>query len=586
MHDWHYFFHHVTQNLENGTYRIFEPQWKAEILQWFSREDVAQEQKEEFIKALVDFDDGCGGFYRYRAYFLAAEAIAHFNDCSLGDAIVGQLLKWNYAYFRQDKLDWKIYPQPLVKTARAGLEATDRKRVIAAFVQLVHTTESRTVLRIAAKKLGQLDPGNKTAIAALVLLMQVIQDESKLYKVIRSLESIDSSNEAAIAALVHLMETTLNKYMCLQAVEALREIGSGNQTASAALVRFLQTNQGDNICFDAAIALWQIAPGNVAAIDTLVQILETTQNRCLLSSAAGYLCRFNIDNSAVVSLAMPYAIAALSERLETTQSIRLQVAESLVKLDRDNAAAIATLFQILEATQDERTRLRVADKLLQIDFGKKIAIATLFQLLETSQDEWTRLKAAQELLQTDNCHQKVIDTLFDLVQNLSQVPIAFGYARNIAWEATQSLMRIDPSHQLAIEALVELANTTQDVTTLMFVANNLARIDPGNKIAQTKLNEIIPTLIQFIQTFREDVDDESLLAENRSSDKSCLLDLANSLKEILPSHYLPQVVTAHKDYLSEQFYKQSYSRYEVAFSIIWHCVQNMTYPDFYKAWHK
>lgn len=587
MHDWHYFFHHVPQNLENGTYRIFEPQWKAEILHWFSREDVTQEQKEEFIKALVDFDDGCGSFYRYRAYFLASEALTQFKGCSLGDAIVGQLLKWSYAYFKQDKFDWKIYPQPLIETARAGLEATDRERVITAFVQMVHTTESRTVLQLAAKSLGQLDPGNKTAIAALVLLMQVIQDESKLYNVIRSLEKIDSGNQTAIAASVHLMETTLNKHICIQAVEALGEIGSGNQTAIAALIRFLQTNQGDNICFDAAISLRQIDPGNAAVIDTLAQIIETTQNGYLLRSATAYLCRLNIDNNiAAVREAIPKASAASSERLETTQSIKLRVAESLVKLDPNHAAAITALFQILETTGCEDTRLGVALTLVQINLGKKIAIATLFQLFETTQSERIRLVAAQNLLQTDNCDQKVIDTLFDLVQNLSQCDhVALGYARNIAWEAIQNLTIIDPSHQLAIKALVQLANTTQDVTILMFVAENLARLDSSNKMAKAKLNEVIDTLVQFIQTFQEDVDDEAFLVENRSLDKSCLLDIANSLKEILPSYYLPQVVTAHKDYLSEKFYKQSSYHYEAAFRTIWHCAQNMTYPDFCKAWY-
>jgi hypothetical protein len=93
MHDWHYFFNHLPYNPDAGTYRIFEPQWKAEILDWVGREDVATEQKEEFIKALVDFDDNCGNYYRYRAYFLASEASAQFNDCSLADAIVEQLLK-------------------------------------------------------------------------------------------------------------------------------------------------------------------------------------------------------------------------------------------------------------------------------------------------------------------------------------------------------------------------------------------------------------------------------------------------------------------------------------------------------------
>lgn len=77
MNDWRYFFHHVPGNLDKGTYRIFEPEWKAEILQWFSREDIPKEQKEEFVKALVDFDDGCGNFYRYRAFFLASEALAY-----------------------------------------------------------------------------------------------------------------------------------------------------------------------------------------------------------------------------------------------------------------------------------------------------------------------------------------------------------------------------------------------------------------------------------------------------------------------------------------------------------------------------
>ena len=95
MHDWRNFFKHVENSLEKSTYRIFEPKWKVEILHWFSREDVVKKHKEEFIQALIDFDDGCGDFYRYRAYFLACEALARFPDCSFGDRIIEQLLKWS-----------------------------------------------------------------------------------------------------------------------------------------------------------------------------------------------------------------------------------------------------------------------------------------------------------------------------------------------------------------------------------------------------------------------------------------------------------------------------------------------------------
>ncbi|BAZ00555.1 hypothetical protein NIES37_45500 [Tolypothrix tenuis PCC 7101] len=219
MHDWQYFFNcdgcaNVFDErtfLNQDNYRIFEPEWKAEILHWFKREDVAKAQKEEFIQALIDFNDGCGDFYRYRAYFFAAEALAYFPDCSLGDAIVAQLLKWSYGYFRQDKRDWQIVPKPLVKAARTTLELTDRNRVVAAFVQLVHTTESRTIMRRAAEKLAQFAPGNKSAIAALALLHSVPNQEKIA---VSSKSAFVKDVGAAIAAVIQIMETTPNKYNC------------------------------------------------------------------------------------------------------------------------------------------------------------------------------------------------------------------------------------------------------------------------------------------------------------------------------------------------------------------------------------
>ncbi|MGD1909580.1 MAG: hypothetical protein ACFB2X_01540 [Rivularia sp. (in: cyanobacteria)] len=118
MNDWKYFFEHSFNSLElnspeEGYYRIFAPDYKAEILHWFSGDDIPKQQKEAFIRALVNFDDNCGGFYRYRAYLLAAEALNYFPESSSGDAIVEQLLNWSYVYF-----GWEIFPQPLVEAAR------------------------------------------------------------------------------------------------------------------------------------------------------------------------------------------------------------------------------------------------------------------------------------------------------------------------------------------------------------------------------------------------------------------------------------------------------------------------------------
>ena len=113
--DWHYFLNHVPDNPGGGTYRIFEEQWQQVILLWFGREDVGDEKKEEFIKALMDFDDGCGewnfektdtGFYKSRAFFLAASGISEFKTCSLANGIVQSLVKEVFGYFNIEKQEW------------------------------------------------------------------------------------------------------------------------------------------------------------------------------------------------------------------------------------------------------------------------------------------------------------------------------------------------------------------------------------------------------------------------------------------------------------------------------------------------
>ncbi|MEH1943291.1 MAG: hypothetical protein V7L01_24140 [Nostoc sp.] len=524
MHDWQYFFNDDRSNLNQGTYRIFEPEWKAEILYWFSQKDVDKQQKEDFIQALIDFDDSCGDFYRYRAYFLAAEALSQFPECSLGDAIVEQLLKWSYAYFRQDKSDWQILPKPLVKTARKTLELTDRKRVIAAFVHLVHTTESRTVLGVAADKLGTLDPGNKSAIAALTLLTPIVEnkqifcqinqnpgeiavgDETAIATFIHDIKTIPDEpicwhgivglgkiaygNQTAIAVLVHLIETTLNKDNCSNAIAALGQIAVGNQTAIASLVKFLQINQGDRICFGASQALWQIDPGNAVALKALVYILETSASASLINSAVTYLLKIDPENKTAIAIGNKVAIATLSQILETSQH---------------------------QASEDEWKCLYAAEALVKIDPGNPKAIATLCQIRESSQNRFIRLQA--------------FESLVNAVQHLEQ-------------------------------------------------------LDLDNKLVKEKLKQAVLVLVQNIQIFQEYDDYKkqfSVQPTHQLSYESCLLDIADSLTKILQSEHLPQVVITLKDYLSKQFYKNSSYRYEAVFNIIWHCAQNLTYPDFHKA---
>lgn len=685
MHDWQYFFNHDRSNLNQGTYRIFEPEWKPEILHWFSQKDVDKEQKEDFIQALIDFDDSCGDFYRYRAYFLAAEALSQFPECSLGDAIVEQLLKWSYAYFRQDKSDWQILAKPLVKTARKTLELTDRKRVIAAFVHLVHTTESRTILRVAAEKLGEIEPGNKSAIAALALMpitedrygfcprsyslgtiavgdetaiailvndIKKIPEQEICRHGITALANIADGNHAAIAALIHLMETTLNKDNCCDAIAALGKIAVGNQTAIAALVKFLEINQGDRICFDASQALWQIDPGNAAVIKSLVHIVETSANAFLINRAATYLLKIEPGNKT--------AIATLSKTLETSQSDgeRLQAAKSLLQVDSSNQIAINVLFELVknlgQSPKHPDDAHYIADAaariLSQIDPSNQLAINALVELIRTAHEDSYLSLAVQDLGLFGAGNEAAIVTLIELIastkhdyllcnavgslgkidpDNKIAIPallerIQTSHDECFLSKAALYLGEFDPGNKVALSTLSQVLETAQDEWGRLYAAKNLVKIDPGNpkaiatlcqirqsnpykdesilmdavqnlekldlenKLVKQKLNEVILTLLQFIQIFQQDDDNKNCFNYNATiqlSYESCLLDIANSLTQILQNEHLPQVVITLKDYLSQQFYKNSSYRYEAVFNIIWHCAENLTYPDFHKAIH-
>jgi hypothetical protein len=118
--DWDYFLprNHVDFPVVGKEYRIFEAQWKQVILLWLGLEGVADEEKEGFIEKLVNFDDGCGEFYKYRAYLIAAAGIPEYRDCALTQKIIGTVFGWSSSF------------SSLAEVAKATLLETDRTQAI------------------------------------------------------------------------------------------------------------------------------------------------------------------------------------------------------------------------------------------------------------------------------------------------------------------------------------------------------------------------------------------------------------------------------------------------------------------------
>ncbi|MCC5656932.1 HEAT repeat domain-containing protein [Nostoc sp. XA010] len=639
--DWHEFLNHVPDNPALGVYRILAPQWKEVILLWLGREDVEREEKEEFIQALVEFDDGCGeyrvidrvrkGFYEFRAYFLAAAGVDEWKNSVNADAIVTEIVKWGFGEFKVEQNEWVKFLTPIAEGASTALPQTNRIKAIDALVELIgkpqlyFSARRRAVSSLGkigcgnqkaidtlveligktqlddftrfleASSLGKIGCGNQKAIAALVELIGNPQlNDFTRWLVASSLGQIDPGNKKAIDALVELIsKPQLNDDTRRQALESLGKIGCGNEKAIDALVELIGNPQlNDFTRLLAAQSLWEIGSGNEKAIDFLVELSGNLQVDVFTRRlAAESLGKIGCGNEKAID-----ALVELIGNPQLNDFTRWLAAESLWQIDSGNEKAIDALVELIGKPQlDDDTRSLTADSLGQIGSGNEKAIAALVELIGNPQlNDSTRRPVVKSLGQIGSSNEKVIDALVELIDNLQ----LDDDTRSLAAE---SLGKIDPGNQKAIDALVELIGKPQlNDSTRRQAVESLGKIDPGNQKATGALVELIGKPQLNDSTQRQAVQSLGQIGSGNQKATDALVELigkpqldnysrslaAESLGKIMLEEQMPNVVTVLKDYLSPETYENDFKRFDNCYEIIWKCAQSMTYLAFYQAWHQ
>ncbi|MEY3866280.1 MAG: hypothetical protein RLZZ338_171, partial [Cyanobacteriota bacterium] len=447
---WDYFLprNHVNFPVAGKEYRIFEPQWKQVILLWLGRGDVADEDKEGFIEALVNFEDEVRDFYSYQAYFLAATGVNEFKASSLATEIVKQVVKWGFGYFNIEKQEWQTFLNPIEEGARKSIPKTIRQWAITeltvilehcpdqqyirnirswaalnldkigqgnlsdipALVQLLETTEDQHTRWQMAEHLGKIDPGNLRAIEALVKILETAEDQHTRWHIACSLGKIDPGNPRAIEALVEILETAEDQHTRWHIGCSLGDIGQGNRVAITALIQILQTIENEYIRRDLVYSLGKIGRGNPGAITALVELLQTTEDEDIRMQAVYSLGEIGQEN--------PRAIAALVQLLKSTENVDTcrMVAYSLGKINPGNLGAITALVRILEISENEDIRRQVASRLSEIGQGNPEAITALVKLLKTTENENTRREMAYSLGNIGKGHPQIIAALVQFLK--------------------------------------------------------------------------------------------------------------------------------------------------------------------------
>jgi len=487
--DWHFFLTHVPENPAAGTYRIFEKQWKEVILLWLGRDDVPKVQKEAFIEALVDFEDGCEDLYAYQAFFLAAAGIAEFKDCSISKQLVDSIVYWGCGWLNiQNKQVEIISIYPIVEIAREVLLHCDRNMAIQAVVSLLETDIYFGVLVEATKILGKIGTGNEMAIAVLVKVIEeyhpnnewlVINAASSLGEIafeqkiaikcmenlivntsgfdvylqaIKSLVQMDPSNEDPLNELVEEFITTCLKYNGIdtdfiddidmailgEMASVIESIGVGHQNTINAFINLLETIDKEYLRPRLVIGLGKIAIGNEKAISALCKLIQVSKSEDTRRVAAA-----NLEN---ISPGNPIAITALQHDLETyTSNIKPgRSATSLSIIAPENEAIISDWQEILESSNNRDLLWKTAIALVAIDPDNAIAMIILESILKESNKYWIRWKRYfnDKSSITKNNQQVAVKIIKNLLKHRN-------YESDLLDQASL-LTKIAPNHEMAV----------------------------------------------------------------------------------------------------------------------------------------
>ncbi len=408
--DWDYFLprDHESSPVVGKKYRIFEPQWRQVILLWLGREDIADTEKEEFIEKLVNFDDGCGEFYKYRAYLLATSGTSEYRNytliqeivstvfglycskiSSLADAANKALIETN----RTRAIDWLIktiiefvteqtlsYPTVNFKNFDSKINYICRRLYIPS-LNLLNLT----------KALGELEPHNQLANDILHQLAKIGYDLSVRRNAVISLFKISKYLPSAITNdfikyLVSLSDPRNGSAASIEAVWHLCLIEKAELISSdfvfkafaSAFSKFAFT-----ICWDIAKTLPPVHKKTV--ISGIMEFIDTYSLNSPMDSeiCEAVWCLWQIESST-----SQFTTNILTEIIHKSDDIcaRQKAAEILGLIDPINLLSRQTLLQILKGDKNYSPDIVLAS-LLKINHYDEITPESLLRVIKLNSPE-------------------------------------------------------------------------------------------------------------------------------------------------------------------------------------------------------
>ncbi len=392
---WDYFLRHVPHNPDQGTYLIFEPKWKEVILLWLGREDVENKEEEKFINTLVNFEDKCGDYYKFRSYLLGAEAISELSkEHNNAREIVNQIVKWSFGYFNIEYQEQQIdVPRQIQEAAKAILPKTHRSIVVECLIDLLATPHEYTRIEVA-ESLGEIVPGHSKAIATLMNLIDQTYVPGIPMQAVIALAKIGKNNQEKISLLTSLCNNS-DSLVRSTAAQGLGKIEPNHPQAELFSVIIKYTS------FQELVKSGKIDPSNPEVIDSLINEVRLSADKFQKLNA--------VKNLGDTLSGHPETIKLLKELIinpNTDEDVLQEAISSLGRIGKNDPEAIGLLISLIRDSQQNLEILQEAVRALRYtDTSHQEAINTLIDLIRTSPDKQISREATRSLRQILQRHQ-------------------------------------------------------------------------------------------------------------------------------------------------------------------------------------
>lgn len=534
---WNFFLPHnhlnkpvESKDASKNVYRIFEAHWKEVFLLWIGNQDNHSNvaEKERLIERLLEFEDECGGFYRIRAWCLAAAGIAEFHPSNfrITEKIINQIVDWAIGahffiegepYQPDDPFCPPVVPRALnpnfgisfviANQARDALEETNISEAVRRLIELLNNNPTKSSRLQIIWLLGQIGKGNQEVAKVLTLLLQ---NEETRSTSLHSLLKVGTGSLDTIKALTKELQewernnnkfsweansTLLLNEVCQLISRILKNLNLDDREYIFTLRRELPLFDEDadpiqdfNRKFVVPKSLARFGFTDIDIVKTLLDLHEH-----------GLCSETDLVND--LSLNKDKSIQSLSSLMrERDIRRRLKVAILIVKLDSNNTKALKNLNKILLNPKVKSNHFEVHLSLGYSGINMSEVTRFFIQQFNTSSDERKKVEIVKILI-TIGCIQEALprairlatfqsseETQLSIVQVLAQ---GIGFSYPGVKDNLKRLMNSSSSQKVQIRIACHLSKDDEN------------KLEAINKIANLFENQNEDEKLEVIEFFIE-----------------------------------------------------------------------------------